>query len=574
MKIIVAKTAGFCMGVRRAVEITLDAANSDPGPIFCYGPLIHNPQVLNLLEEKGITILKDIPANGSGTILIRAHGVPPSTKKDLLNAGFSVIDATCPRVIKVQTIIQKHSGKGYTTIIIGDDDHPEVIGLLGYAGGNGVAVSSLRGLDALPAFENAIVVAQTTQNLHFFNEVKKWTAHNTPHYKIFDTICGSTERRQAEVNSLAKSVDAMIVVGGRNSGNTQRLVEVARGAGKPVFQVEAESEIDLSRLKAIGTIGIAAGASTPNWVTNRVYKKLETLSNEHRKNWRSVIKTIQRALLLTNLYVALGAGCLTYACTTLLGIEKNLPHILIAFLYVLSMHTFNNLIGKKSDHYNDPERALFYDKNMIGLAAMGLFSGGAGLAIAITMGTAPFLFLLVVSIMGLFYNITLVPDRLASFRYRRISDIPGSKTILIVMAWGIVTSVFPALSVTGRVTLSTIMVFLWAVGVVFVRTAFFDILDMQGDRVVGTKTIPILAGEKWTKGLLKYILVISLFVLLFSTAFGLVPPLGIALCTIPVIMSLIILAHERGIALPGFRPVFWMETNFILIGMITLVYSL
>lgn len=574
MKIIVAKTAGFCMGVRRAVEITLDASNNDPGPIFCYGPLIHNPQVLSLLQEKGITVLDDIPSQGSGTILIRAHGVPPSIKKELADAGFSVIDATCPRVIKVQTIIKKHAGQGYATIIIGDNDHPEVVGLLGYAGENGYAVSSLRGLDALPAFEKAIVVAQTTQNLQFFSDVKEWTRDKYPHYKIFDTICGSTEKRQAEIGTLAESVDAMIVVGGRNSGNTQRLVEVAWEAGKTVFHVEEESEIDPVKLKDIGTVGITAGASTPNWIINRVYKKLETLPDGSRKKWRRTIAELQRALLLTNLYVAMGAGCLTYACTTLLGIEQNLPHILIAFLYVLSMHTFNNLIGKKSDHYNDPDRALFYDKNMIGLAAMGLFSGGAGLAIAITMGAAPFLFLLAVSIMGLFYNIRLVPDSLTAFRYRRISDIPGSKTILIVMAWGIVTSVFPALSVTGRVTFGTILVFLWATGVVFVRTVFFDILDMQGDRVVGTKTIPILMGERRTKTLLKYILIFSFFILLLSTVFGLVPPLGIALCTIPVIMSLIILAHERGIALPGFRPVFWMETNFILIGAITLAYVL
>jgi 4-hydroxy-3-methylbut-2-enyl diphosphate reductase len=375
------------------------------------------------------------------------------------------------------------------------------------------------------------------------------------------------------VNSLAESVDALIVVGGRESGNTQRLVEVAWEAGKTVFHVEDESELDMDQLKDIETIGITAGASTPNWVINRVFKKLETHSIEARKSWRRVLMRIQRTLLLTNLYVALGAGCLTYACTTLLGIEKALPHILIAFLYVLSMHTFNNLIGKKSDHYNDPDRALFYDKHMITLAAIGLLSGAAGLAIAITMGTAPFLFLLVVSIMGLFYNIPLVPRSFSAFRYRRISDMPGSKSILIVVAWGIVTSVFPALSVTGQMTFNTFLVFLWAVGVVFVRTTYFDILDMQGDRVVGTKTIPILAGERRTKLLLKYILIFLFSLLLVSSAFGVMPPLGFALCTIPVIMSLIILAHERGIALPGFRPVFWMETNFILIGMITLAYG-
>ncbi|MBA3037204.1 MAG: 4-hydroxy-3-methylbut-2-enyl diphosphate reductase, partial [Desulfobacterium sp.] len=130
MKILVAKTAGFCMGVRRAVEMALDLPNKHKGPIFTFGPLIHNPQVLDLLNEKGISIINDIPENGFGTVLIRAHGVPPGTKKSLKDSGFKVIDATCPRVIKVQTIIGKHAKDGYTSIIIGDKNHPEVIGLL------------------------------------------------------------------------------------------------------------------------------------------------------------------------------------------------------------------------------------------------------------------------------------------------------------------------------------------------------------------------------------------------------------------------------------------------------------
>ncbi len=129
MKIILAKTAGFCMGVRRAVEMALDAPNKHINPIFTFGPLIHNPHVLNLLKEKGISVLNNIPDHGSGTILIRAHGVPPETTKKLKKAGFSVIDATCPRVIKVQSIIKQYTSQGYASIIIGDKDHPEVIGL-------------------------------------------------------------------------------------------------------------------------------------------------------------------------------------------------------------------------------------------------------------------------------------------------------------------------------------------------------------------------------------------------------------------------------------------------------------
>ena len=137
MKITVAKTAGFCMGVRRAVDMVLDAANTTTGPIYTYGPLIHNPQVLEMLKEKRIRQLDHIPDKGEGTVLIRAHGVPPEDQTALTDAGFRIINATCPRVIKVQSIIRKHAEKGYGVIIVGDKNHPEVIGLLGYAGEKG-----------------------------------------------------------------------------------------------------------------------------------------------------------------------------------------------------------------------------------------------------------------------------------------------------------------------------------------------------------------------------------------------------------------------------------------------------
>ena len=152
MKIVIAKMSGFCMGVRRAVEMVLDAPGRHPGPICTYGPLIHNPQVLDLLASKDIATIKELPVCGSGTVLIRAHGVPPETKKRLKAAGYKVIDATCPRVIRVQSIIRKHARQNHAVIIVGDRDHPEVIGLLGYAGANGHVVAGVEELKRLPVF--------------------------------------------------------------------------------------------------------------------------------------------------------------------------------------------------------------------------------------------------------------------------------------------------------------------------------------------------------------------------------------------------------------------------------------
>ncbi len=576
MKILLAKTAGFCMGVRRAVEMVMDAPQELEGRICTFGPLIHNSQVLDLLKEKGICILNELPARGTGTVLIRAHGVPPQTKEDLKKAGFKVLDATCPRVIKVQTIIRKHARKNFTSIIVGDKDHPEVAGLLGYAEGKGYVVGSLYELEALPAFENAIIVAQTTQNTNLFDSVKTWVREKHPHYKIFDTICDSTERRQAEVKRLANSADAIIVIGGRNSGNTQRLVEIAKQSGKPAYHIETEKDLETLDTEALASaqhIGITAGASTPNWITKRVYRALEALPYKKGHSWRKAFFIIQRVLLLTNLYVSLGAGCLSYACSKLMGIGQYFPPVIIAILYVQSMHIFNHLTGKKADQYNDPDRASFYDKHKLFLSILAFIAGGLGLIIAYTVGKIPFAILLAMSILGLSYNIPIVPERLAFMRYRRIRDIPGSKTLLIAMAWGIVTAVFPSLLISEKINLSTVMVFLWCTGMVFVRTAFFDTLDMQGDRIVGKETIPILLGEKRTMRLLKTILAITLAIILLSSALGLISSLGFVLSICPAFLFLVLHIYENGHLIPGIRLEFLVESLFILAGSITLLWS-
>ncbi len=575
MKIIIAKSAGFCMGVRRAVDMVLKAPGNQPEPISTYGPLIHNPQVLALLKEKGINSLAAIPREGTGTTLIRAHGVPPEAQMGLEYAGFKVINATCPRVIRVQTIIRKHTEKDYAAIIIGDSDHPEVIGLKGYAANHGHVVNNLAELAALPPFDQAIIVAQTTQNTEFYNTVKQWAAEQRPHYKVYDTICDSTSKRQAEIAQLAPRVDAIIVVGGHNSGNTLRLAEIARQTGKPTYHIETEEELDLNALAGAETIGITAGASTPNWIIRKICRVLELIPTSRLSGWKLALFNLQRALLLTNIYVALGAGWLCYACTRLLGATQNFPHVLIAFLYVLSMHIINNLTGKKSDHYNDPVRARFYESNQYLLGMLALLAGAVGLATAYSLGAVPFFALLAMSVTGLSYNLNLVPRRIARIRYRRIKDIPGSKTVLIAIAWGVVTAILPALQHPGNVSgLATMAVFIWSACMVFVRTAFFDLLDIQGDRIVGKETIPVAFGEKQTRVLLKTMLITGAATLAAAGVLGIVPWFGYLLSLFPLLFLPVAIAHQQGRLTPGIRFEFIAESIFVLTGVITFLLAL
>lgn len=572
MRLLIAKTAGFCMGVRRAVEMVLDAPKAHGEPIYTYGPLIHNPQVLAMLAEKGIRALEAIPQSGRGTVLIRAHGVPPDTRRRLEAAGFAVIDATCPRVIKVQTIIRRHARQGFATVIVGDRDHPEVAGLLGYAGAQGHAVNRLADLEALPAFDKAIVVAQTTQNKSFFAAVREWVDAHHPHYQVYDTICDSTARRQEEVRRLAEAADAVVVVGGRSSGNTQRLAEIAAASGKPALHVETEDELEAAALGRARWVAVTAGASTPNWIIKRVCRRLETLPLERTAPWRHGVYIAQQTLLRTNTYVAVGAAGLCHACMRLQGLPRSASMVFLALLYVQSMHMLNNLTGYKEDRYNDPGRAHFYRRYRLLLGILAVLSGGVGLLLAFFAGPGPFAVLLVMSALGLSYNLNLVPARLG-WRVRRIRDLPGSKTILIALAWGIVAALLPALSLPGPVGGAALVAFAVAVLLVFVRTAFFDILDVQGDRIVGKETLPIVLGERVTMRLLYGGLGLAAAALLLSTLLGLLDPFGFLFVLCPLFMGLAAAAYDRGRIHPGVRLEFLVESHFVLAGLLALVWG-
>lgn len=574
MKVKLAKTAGFCMGVRRAVEMVLDAANKQQGPIYTCGPLIHNSQVLEILAEKGVTVLDDISGAGHGSVVIRAHGVPPQTKQSLVDAGFTIIDATCPRVTKVQAIIRKHASQGYAVIIVGDKDHPEVAGLLGYAEDAGYVISSPDDLDKLPSLERAIVVAQTTQDGRLFDAIAATIAERFPHFKVFNTICDSTLKRQAEVREMAKSVDAVVVVGGRDSGNTRRLARVVEQEGVPAFHIENETELGSEAVEALNSVGITAGASTPNWVIKKVYRTLEAFPREARQ-WRLAVFRIQRWLLLSNLYLAVGAGCLSYTCALLSGIRPGFASAMMATCYVLSMHILNNFIGREAVRYNDPDRAGFYDYNRLVLLTMSTTSGALGLFMAFTLGPVPFIILCIISLLGILYKVKIIPGRFKTGKkIQRISDVPGSKTVLIALAWGIVTVVLPHLSVSLQVTTTMVFVSLWASVMAFVRTAFFDILDMQGDRIVGQESLPIMLGERKTLRILKQLLTIFLGALIFAPMMHLTTTLAYGMVLSIFYMTAVLMAFERRWVVAGLRFEFLVETLFVFTAIVSGIWWL
>ena len=267
------------MGVQRAVDTTLKLAQGEK-KLATFGPLIHNPQVLEQLREKGVTVLNDIPQKHDGVIVVRAHGIPPSQKIKLEASGAKIHDATCPRVMNVQAIIRKYKKQDFFTVIIGDKNHAEVIGLMGYAEPDVAVVSDKQDVASLDISSPYIIVSQTTQDEVKFNELTEYILERYPGGKVFNTICDSTHNRQAEVREICTKVDAMVVVGGKGSANTQRLGQIAQEMNVPVFVVETKNDLDLSVFNTYERVGISAGASTPTSVIDDIVCALREIEGE------------------------------------------------------------------------------------------------------------------------------------------------------------------------------------------------------------------------------------------------------------------------------------------------------
>ena len=238
------------MGVRRAVDMALDVAQCrSNGRIYTYGPLIHNPQTVELLRRRGIIPADNINEIEEGTIIIRAHGISPIEREKIKEKKIKIIDATCPKVARVQAIIKKHVLGGYSILIVGDRGHPEVDGLLGYSGGKGIIIGNRGDVDALSEMDKVCVVAQTTQNIEEYRNIINKITKRFPKAMVFDTICDSTEKRQAEAKELSAEMDVMFIVGGKNSANTKRLTEISEMQGTPTFHIVTADELKKNRYR-------------------------------------------------------------------------------------------------------------------------------------------------------------------------------------------------------------------------------------------------------------------------------------------------------------------------------------
>lgn len=281
MKLIVTKSAGFCFGVKNAVEKALKLSEETKN-IYTYGPIIHNRKVVEELKAKGIGIINELSEIKAGdTIIIRSHGVTKREFEEMNRLNANIVDTTCVFVKKIHNIVEEKNNEGYRIVIIGDPKHPEVIGINGWSGDSAIVIESVDDLELLNGFIGKLcVVAQTTFNKDKWNEIVSRLIKSSGEVLVFNTICNATELRQKEATELSKSVDAMIVIGGRESSNTQKLYEICKTNCEQTRFVEDLEELDIQEFKDAKKIGITGGASTPDNVIKGVVVKMSELNKD------------------------------------------------------------------------------------------------------------------------------------------------------------------------------------------------------------------------------------------------------------------------------------------------------
>jgi small subunit ribosomal protein S1 len=311
VEILIARSAGFCFGVKRALEMA-EKTVANLGQAYTFGPLIHNRQVVERLEQNGLKAVDKL-IEGQGKVIIRSHGVPPEIYDQGKHLNLELVDATCPFVQKAQRLAMQFAQEGRQVIVVGDKSHPEVQGIIGWTGNAGIAVENAEEARQLPVFGAVGVLAQTTQPEQNFREVVEVLTENNQDIAVNNTICSATGERQDAALELAEQVEVMVVVGGKNSANTKKLAKLCSGTGTPTYQVETASELEPNWFVGVERAGITAGASTPDWIIEEVLAKMSEINNETQKQddfdfedmatWEQAMQDVKRGKIVTGTVV-------------------------------------------------------------------------------------------------------------------------------------------------------------------------------------------------------------------------------------------------------------------------------
>jgi 4-hydroxy-3-methylbut-2-enyl diphosphate reductase len=571
MKVILAKTAGFCWGVRRAMDAVLEASARDQhGTVQTLGPLIHNPQALDLIRRRGVSVADDPGAVRDGTVVVRAHGIPIQELRGLKErqkkGELAIVNATCPEVAKVHSRIKKWSPKGYFVVILGTHGHAESVAHQSFAEHGSVIVANMEEARALtdPQLAKALVVAQTTFTTRDFQAIADYIRSRSGACIVENTICEDTWTRQKEAEEIAQAADYVIVVGGKASSNTKHLAELARSFGKPVQYVETASEMDLSVFLGTETVGVMAGASTPTWLVEEVVDVLEQHgSSSHASRFLNDAFT-------SPLKLAVGAGFLTLGICAWTGLPFTWRYPAISGAYALAMYLLTPYLDPLGLGSKGPGRARLLERSRKFMLGTSFLALAAAFVLAASLGIGSILVVGGASLFGLVYKRRL---RLGGFTVS-LKSIPGSKDVLVALALAVVALALPlwhagrpwdARAWAGVLLVSTL---------VFARTTTYNLKDMQNDQILGRETLPILIGRRATRFLLLAFLAAALAATVAVTFLEpsahpwLTSAILAACCGYPA-FHLWFFQERFSAGKSRLEP--WVETSFYLAGLLALV---
>ncbi len=511
------------MGVKRAVDKALECSDNKKSRTYTLGPLIHNKQTIDMLKQRGVKTINEpqLPPRQS-TILIRAHGVAPEVAQRYSKAGHEIIDGTCPKVKTVHKVIARHRAQGYSIVITGDQGHAEVIGLMGYAGEQGYLINKAEDVGTLPLMKKICLVSQTTYDRSLFDIIaqKIEQRFRDADVVIKKTICSATDQRQTETEQLASMVDALIVVGGKNSANTQRLAKIAQDCGTLAMAVESEDEIDFGAIAHCATVGVTAGASTPNWMIKRVSDYLRYMDQKQRKNIHNMSFHLFDIFANFNIFVSLGAIATYYVSCTLQGYPFTAYGAALCFFYFLSMYLWNGLASIESTQHLGISRYHFYNAHKWLLFVLSTASITAVLLISMALNVSVFYLMLFSTLLGSAYHLTIVPSPLRKlFPYRKLKDVPTSRDLFVALAWATVLTFLPqTMEQTIEIRAAAVGTFTWIFVLGFLRTLIFDLRDIEGDRIMGRETLITIIGENKARKVINLIIITCILLLLISPA--------------------------------------------------------
>jgi 4-hydroxy-3-methylbut-2-enyl diphosphate reductase len=289
-RILIARSAGFCFGVKRAISIADETASRTAGkdagtkgvPLHSLGPLIHNPQAVEELEKKGVHVVQSVNDIPCGKVIVRSHGIARRDAEALAGKNVEIIDATCPFVKKAQEYARSLSREGYAVTVVGDANHPEVKSIISYIEAGVPILTSLSELREVAGIRKAGIIAQTTQSFEHLMEFVSVALKRIPEVRVYNTICHATVLRQKESTAVARKADVMIVLGGYNSANTRRLAEICKEFNPRVHHIETASELSPDALSEVSCVGVTAGASTPEWIIEELVERIRAIWREEK----------------------------------------------------------------------------------------------------------------------------------------------------------------------------------------------------------------------------------------------------------------------------------------------------